>query len=143
VPLLRDAGAPIVAPRLNVGILGYAAGPRVHVVDRLGLGDALGARMRVDRRGRPGHEKWLSDAWVVGRFADPAAPLPPGAPSAQIIGAARAALACPPLAELLRAIEAPLTPTVFIENVGVAWRLRKLEIASDPRQAAAELCKPR
>jgi arabinofuranosyltransferase len=143
VPLARNAGAPIVAPRLNVGILGYAAGPRVHVVDRLGLGDAIGARMRVVQRSRPGHEKWLSDAWVVARFADPAAPLPPDAPAASIVGAARAALACPPLAELVRAIEAPLTPAVFVHNVAVAWRLRNLEIAADPRQAAAELCEPR
>src|SRR5262249_32050551 len=65
--LISTAVSPIVAVRRTVGVLGYAAGPRVHVVDRLGLGDAIAARLRVERRGRPGHEKWLPDEWVAGR----------------------------------------------------------------------------
>ena len=41
----------------HVGILGYAAGLRVHVIDRLGLADAVAAHVALARRGRPGHEK--------------------------------------------------------------------------------------
>ena len=131
---------PIVAGRRNVGLLGYAAGPGVHLVDRWGLGDPIAARLRIDQRSRPGHEKWLSDDWMLARFADPAAPLPIGAPPAPLVDAARSALACPPLKELLEAIGAPLTLARFLHNVGVAWRLRNLTIPSDPRQAVAELC---
>jgi arabinofuranosyltransferase len=133
----------IVTARPLVGLLGYSAGPRVHVVDRLGLGDAVAARLRIVQRVRPGHEKWLSDAWIVARFADLAVQRPSGAPPATVVNAAGAALACPPLKDLLEAIEAPLTPARFLSNLGVAWRSRTLAIPSDPEQAAAELCLPR
>ena len=133
----------IVAARPNVGLLGYAAGARVHVVDRFGLGDPLAARFRIERRSRPGHEKWLLEAWIIARFADSAAQLPRSAAPPWVIDATRSALACPPLAELLEAIGAPLTPARFVRNVGVAWRLRSLTIPSDPwRRAAAEICFP-
>jgi arabinofuranosyltransferase len=133
----------IVASRPNVGLLGYAAGARVHVVDRFGLGDPLAGRLRIERRSRPGHEKWLTDAWIIARFADSAAQLPRNAAPPWVIDAARSALACPPLAELLEAIGSPLTPARFFRNVGVAWRLRSLSIPSDPwRRAAAEICFP-
>ncbi len=53
----------------HVGILGYAAGLRVHVIDRLGLADAVAAHVALAHRGRPGHEKWMEIPWAVARFA--------------------------------------------------------------------------
>ena len=41
---LRDGGRHVVV-HINIGMLGYFAGPRVHVIDMLGLGDPLLARI--------------------------------------------------------------------------------------------------
>ncbi len=57
----------------NVGVLGYLAGPDVHLTDLLGLADPVAARLTLVERSRPGHEKVLPDAWVVARFGDPEA----------------------------------------------------------------------
>ncbi|MEN8223145.1 MAG: hypothetical protein ABFR36_07775 [Acidobacteriota bacterium] len=41
----------------TVGFIGYYSGPRVNVLDRLGLTDPVVARRKIEKRGRPGHEK--------------------------------------------------------------------------------------
>ena len=41
---LRDGGGHVVV-HINIGMLGYFGGPRVHVIDLLGLGDPLLARL--------------------------------------------------------------------------------------------------
>ena len=127
----------------NIGFVGLAAGPDVHVVDVHGLADPIGGRLRLRERGRPGHEKLLTNAWIVARWprwsgqADPAA-----------VSAATTALRCPgpqhdPGLWLLRsAIEDPLTPALFWRNLTVAAKLTALRIDPDPRVAARELCPP-
>jgi len=140
VPLAPWVMASVAAGRYNIGWRGYTAGPRVHLVDRHGITDPLAARLRLERRGRPGHEKSLSDEWIVARFADPAAPLPRSGPSAPAVVAGRAALACGDLRELREAVEAPLTGDRFRRNITVAWRLHRLTVPGDPRQASRELC---
>jgi arabinofuranosyltransferase len=125
-----------VADRKNIGMLGYAAGPEVRVIDQLGLADALAARLRLQARGRPGHEKSLPEAWVLAQYAAPES-LPPGLPG---VAEARQALGCGGLAALLDAIRQPLTLGRFAENVTLAWRLTLLRISPDPAQAQAELC---
>lgn len=139
LPLAPGVPADVVAVRSNIGLTGYAAGHHVHIVDRLGLGDPIAARLRLAQRRRPGHEKELPDEWVVARFgprpgAGEADPLLPG------VVAARAALGCGALAELLTAIEAPLTADRFLRSVGVSWRLTRLRFPADPVAAQAQLC---
>jgi arabinofuranosyltransferase len=114
----------LVAGR-NIGLTGFLAGPSVHLVDRHGIADPLAARLRLGRRGRPGHEKMLSDAWVAARFA---AQVPPDAATM----AARRTLASPPLADLVTAITAPLGPHRFLANLRLAPRLHRLRIPPDP-----------
>ena len=138
VPLATSAPSSIrlVLGLANIGMLGYLAGPSVHVVDRLGLADPIGARLQLTVRDRPGHEKWLPEAWVLARFADPqaAVTLFPGRREA-----ARA-LGCGDLALLLRAIGAPLTPSRFLASIRASWRLSRLRLPSDPAAAAQQLC---
>jgi arabinofuranosyltransferase len=133
----------VVARLGSVGRVGWAAGPRVHLVDRNGLADPLAARLRLprERRGRPGHEKSLPAPWVLARFAVPTT----GAggrmlAASESVRAARGALACPPLRELLAATTAPLDAERFLANVGYAVRERSLRFAADPIAAQAELC---
>jgi arabinofuranosyltransferase len=120
----------------NPGGQGYAAGLDVHLVDRLGLGDPIAARLRLEKRTRPGHEKELPGAWAIARFSHPAEA---GADSPEVV-AAREALACAPLAELLRAVEEPLTVSRFLRNVRLSWPLTRLRIAADPFRARRNLC---
>lgn len=149
-----------VADAWSIGVSGYTAGLRVHIVDRLGLADPIAARLRLENRnGRPGHEKWLAIAWIIARFAeasatplrfgvgldgrgyvDLAAPATRGVAPPLAVTAARAALACGDLAELVAAVEEPISVRRFLRNLRLAWRLHRLRIASDPLQAQRELC---
>lgn len=125
-------GVTLVGARGNIGVTGYLAGPRVHLVDRHGLSDPLGARLILVTRSRPGHEKLLTNPWIIARYTD-ATPNP-------AVGAARAALGCGELAELQRAITAPLTPARFLSNVRDAWTLTRLRLPADPVAAQARFC---
>ena len=120
----------------NVGVLGYLAGPDVHLTDLLGLADPVAARLTLIERSRPGHEKVLPDAWVVARFGDPEAV------RARFPAAADAARAmeCGDLARLLHAVTDPLTPSRFLANLGAAWSLHRLRIPADPGAAALRFC---
>jgi arabinofuranosyltransferase len=118
-----------------LGIPSRAAGLDVHVVDTLGLADPIAARTeRV--KDRPGHGKLLPDAWVFGRFGADVSTLPEDGPSPEEVLAARAALDCPAVAELLDAVEGPLTLERFVRNVVRAPRLTALDIPRDPFEAA-------
>lgn len=68
---VAEAGTPVVL-REMIGWYGYGAGPSVHIVDPLGLGDPLLARIprlagtwRVGHYNRPLPEGYLD--WVIGR----------------------------------------------------------------------------
>ena len=129
-------GIGVVAPSWNIGMTGYAAGPRVHIVDRYGLADPIAARVALLPGGRPGHAKALRMSWVIARYADPAADVP----FPLDIESARAALHCDSLAQLIEAIEEPLTPGRFFENIRRSWQFTTLQVPSDPVIAADELC---
>lgn len=133
-----DVEADVVVVAENVGILGYAANPQVRLVDALGLGDPIAARLDLADRGRPGHEKRLSLEWVVARFVDPGSSAVPGDP--EKVEAARRALRCRPLVELQKAVSDPLTPGRFLRNIAASSRLTMLRIPPDPVEAAARLC---
>ena len=128
--------AAVAADRNNIGLLGYAAGPAVHVVDRLGLADPIASRLELDHRGRPGHEKKLPEAWVVARFSVDT----PDDSSGAEVRAAREALGCGDLAALLAAVAEPLTAERLVRNLALAWRLTALRIPSDAARARATLC---
>ena len=159
-PLAEWVPVQVAADSKNIGLFGHAAGPHVHVVDRLGLADPIASRLRLDRRGRPGHEKELPDAWIVARFAPAESSSGGGGGPSQArqagaelgiesgpeqirdeVQAGRAALRCGDLAELLAAIEAPLSLERFGRNVRLAWRLSVLRLPANTIQAQAELCR--
>ncbi len=51
----------------TVGFIGYYSGPRVNVLDRLGLTDPVVARRKIEKRGRPGHEKSAPFGYMIYR----------------------------------------------------------------------------
>ena len=110
------------------------------VADTLGLASPLGARITPTAPGLVGHEKPLPLAWLLALYADPAlAAFPADAPAAQV-AAARRALGCGELAELIASARAPLTAARFRDNLIGAWRRTQLVIPSDPIAAEAQFC---
>ena len=142
VPLAGPADRFTVAVD-NVGVFGYLAGTDVTVVDLRGLGDPVTSRFRlVGPRGRPGHEKSASPAWVLGRHAAPGAPAPPGvAVDPAAVAAAREALACDPLADVLAGITEPWSPGRAMANVRLALTTYRMRFDEEPLRARDELCR--
>ena len=123
--------ASVVALRYSVGMLSYAAGPRVWIEEGSGgITNALNSHFSVQQRARPGHEKWLVPDWFLARFSGS----PPATPK---VADAKAALGCGELAELLRATEEPLTWARFWRNVALAPRLTAFRFSPDPTAARA------
>lgn len=139
VPLRPDPSMRSAFAHGNVGIVGVVAGRRVHVVDIAGLGDPFAARVGLSERGRPGHEKDIATAWVLGRFMDRRV-APPAWVSPQAVEAARHALTCGRLRDLGEATTSPLTPGRFLSNIGAAVRLHSFRFDNDPRVAERVLC---
>lgn len=124
----------VVSLQHQIGVISYVAGPRAFIVDRLGLAEPIASRLQLTMRGRPGHEKWLSNAWYLARFSAPTAN-----DDASII-AARTALGCGDLALLNAAVTKPLTQARFLSNLRLAWRLTRVQIPADPVLAQAQFC---
>jgi arabinofuranosyltransferase len=130
------------------------------VYDLHGLGDVMVARVALDHRGTPGHEKMLPAPWAVARFVDPSVAVDPSdfspggltvmLPGVDLIvdeadfeddtAAARRALDCGDLAELFENTRDPLTPELFLGNIVDSVRLDDFRYPADPQEAEAQLC---
>jgi arabinofuranosyltransferase len=151
MPLRADVELPVVTHTEILGQFSYAAGRRVWVVDRLGLGDAIAARIIGPRQRLPngelvttrriGHEKLLRIEWVVARFAPRSYDrrLPPRVLPG--VRAARAALRCGDLRRLMVAVAAPLTFDRFVSNIGFGLTHRGFRLHNDPVIAERALCR--
>ena len=153
-----------VLPAYMLGVTGYVTSLDIWVYDRLGLADPVVARAELDGRGTAGHEKMLSAPWVAAAFVDTRheirdpgrfAPIDPLAWTWTATGlprevdeasfaadrrAARRALECGGLEELVHDTRAPLDPQRFLGNIVDAVRLHDLSIPVDPHEARDELC---
>lgn len=144
VPLAPGSG--VVLEATTIGLVSQAAGPEVRVIDSLGLADALGSRITgIDGDPRIGHEKRIPTAWIVARVTDPptagsANPVDETAVDPAQIVAARRALACPAVVELLEATAGDLTFARMLENARRSPALTRLRIPADPVTAAT--CPP-
>jgi arabinofuranosyltransferase len=133
-----DVDAEVVAWHETVGRVAYGAGANVRLVDASGTGDPLAARTRP-APGAP--ERRLPTAWVLARYASAATPT--GAvrlAEDPDVAAARRALACRPLRELVAATGAELSLRRFLANVAYSVRARSLRFSADPRRAEREVC---
>ncbi|HEX6422690.1 MAG TPA: hypothetical protein VFZ79_04380 [Acidimicrobiales bacterium] len=154
----------MVIPGWSLGAGSYAEDLDVWIHDRQGLADPVIARTELLRRGTPGHEKLLGPPWVAAAWVDPEAPiddpasfdaLPPilqafagSGPTEELDvdafaadrEAARQALECGKLRELVENARAPLTPRRFLGNVVDAVRLHDVRVPVDPEQARDRFC---
>ncbi len=132
--LRSDLGPRLVANTWRAGLFAFAAGPDVFVVDHMGLGDPLAARLAHRNGDRIGHEKVLEPEWVLARFSEPSPADPPA------VVDARAALGCGLLAELLEAVERPLSFDAFTENLSSAALFQGLRLPNLPEHARQAFC---
>ena len=132
--------APVVVAVGRLGVGGVVVPLDGIVADTLGLASPLGARITATNpTGNAGHEKVLPWAWLFADFADPAAPPPYDVTAAQI-AAARHALTCGDLAELIASTREPMTVGRFFGNLAGSLRRTRLVIPSDPIEAERALC---
>jgi arabinofuranosyltransferase len=156
---LKPGGPRAIVLVFNAGVPSYAVGPNTYVVDLRGLGDGFTARLRTEKRVRPGHDKLLPATWLAARFLEPGATLPRdlavllaaagSRPSDARLGAhdferearlGRLALRCGDLGELTRATQERLTPGRVARNFLDAVRLYRVKVAPEPARAFQDLC---
>ncbi|MDO5500314.1 MAG: hypothetical protein Q4F67_11625, partial [Propionibacteriaceae bacterium] len=122
----------------NIGAAGVLAGNDVHLIDMIGLSDAVSARVRYDpatnEPRRVGHE--VKPVWW--RLAHYAAPT---AGHSGEVATARRVLRCRPVRNVVRATTAELTPRLFLSNVRRSVEYTRLTIPADPRAAEQKLCR--
>jgi arabinofuranosyltransferase len=110
------------------------------VVDLLGLANPLGARLTVTAPGHTGHEKFLSAAWVLAEYGHPGIIASMPDEERAKIAAAKHALTCGDLAELLAAARDPMTPSRFWNNLVGAWHRTAVVVPADPVDAERRFC---
>lgn len=131
-------GARVYSPQASIGMYAFTAPLDLHVVDRFGLADPIASRLTLETPGRPGHSKVLPLEWVVARFAGEPVDLP--YLDSERILAAKHALTCKPIAELIAAKTEPLTLSRFWENLIGAPSRTLLRIPPDPVEAVQQHC---
>jgi arabinofuranosyltransferase len=134
-----------------IGLVGYGAGTDVRIVDLQSLADPVGSRLRLDQRGRPGHEKFMDYAWAIARFSNSTLPLADVEPGCDDclqrrldardrVAAAREALQCGILHDVLVAVTEPMSVSRFLDNLALAPSATATRFAAQPDAAARELC---
>jgi arabinofuranosyltransferase len=142
----------------GIGIVGYALGTNVNIMDSLGLADPVTAHFTLTSRGRPGHEKPEPPPWVAARITAPGSNLPAkdfpnftlirlllppstGKKFQEQVADARKSIDCGELRELRDSYRQHLTLGRFFENIGRSFRLSGVSIPPDPAKAVTKFCR--
>jgi arabinofuranosyltransferase len=118
----------------SIGVPAFDAGRRVWVVDIGGLAEPLAARTEIVPDRPAGHRKEVDPAWYDARFGAPEAAHDPK------VDAARRALECAPVADVLDAVNDDLTPGLFLSNIWHSFDYTTLHIPADPIVAEQRFC---
>lgn len=142
VELPLDPHAParlaLVMGRLGTG--GVLAPLDGFVVDTLGLANPIGARIPVNHpENRVGHRKVLEGTWILADLGDPARIAETSEAPARV-AAARHALGCGELAELMASVREPMSIGRFWHNLIGSLRRTRLVIPGDPAEAERAFC---
>jgi arabinofuranosyltransferase len=134
------AGRPYVTMATDsMGAISNLVSLDVRVHDGYGLASDLAAHTVSIPGGRPGHSKWLIAAWEIadagrGDFATDGLS---HVFSPADIDAARQALRCPGLQDVLASTRTPLTFSRFVDNLTGAAGRTQIRFDRDPHAAAA------
>jgi arabinofuranosyltransferase len=128
----------------NMGVAAAVMPLNGTVIDVNGLASPLAGHLVVQQRSRPGHEKWLPPAWVLGEYADPAAIRDmtdrKEVTKTQAL-AARHALSCAGLKELMDSVNQPMSFARFWRNLTGSLARTNLRIPGDPLVAEGLFCR--
>ncbi|HSA50805.1 MAG TPA: hypothetical protein VLH10_11950 [Yinghuangia sp.] len=143
-PLKPDDPAPYAASWLNLGMSGAAMPLNGRSIDLLGLASPLAAHLKLEGRGRPGHEKSLDIAWLIAIYAPPQAVLPAGI-DPERVAKARYALTCGDenrgaLKELHDSVSEPMSWSRFWKNLTGSWERTSFRVSNNPEDAMEEIC---
>jgi arabinofuranosyltransferase len=127
----RDPDA-LVLTLGSIGVPAYDAGKHVFVIDIGGLAEPLAARTTPVPGRQAGHRKQVDDAWYDARFGGPS--------DDPKVAAARRALTCGPGKDLIRAVDAPMTPGRFLSNILHSVSYTRLHVPTDPTVAERDWC---
>ena len=120
LPMSHDLPGPLVFAVGRLGVGALVIPDDAIVADTLGLANPIGARITVTRPGRPGHVKILPWPWLLAEFEDPSGAPAEGATPEQI-AAARHAMQCGDLAEMLASTHEPMSASRFWANLTGAF----------------------
>ena len=108
--------------------------------DTLGLANPIGARITITHPEEgPGHQKVLPTPWILADLGDPQRIADTDVSPIQV-RAARHALRCGELAELVASVREPMSPHRFWENLVGSVRRTRLVVPADPRDAEVRFC---
>jgi len=128
----------------NMGITDAVMPLHGTVIDVNGLASPLAGHLLLQQRSRPGHEKWLPAAWVLAEYADPAAIATmkdtQDVTKSQVL-AARHALSCGSIKELMDSVNQPMSMGRFFANLTGSLDRTDLRIPADPFAAEREFCR--
>ncbi|WP_424639303.1 hypothetical protein [Embleya sp. AB8] len=129
-----------------LGVTGELVPLDQYIVEIWGLANTVGAHLEYTpdaHRKWPGHRKLMDDVWLLALELDPAVTDVPGIPAVTpaSLAAARHALGCGDLRELLDSIREPLTVSRFFRNMTGAYDRTTLRIPRDPFAAEAKFCR--
>jgi arabinofuranosyltransferase len=128
-----------------LGVTGALLPLDQYIVETWGLANTVGAHLEYApgaHRNWPGHRKPLGDVWLLALELDPSVTDVPGiaAVTPASLAAARRALGCGDLRELLASVREPLTASRFLRNLAGAYHRTALRIPRDPFAAEAKFC---
>jgi arabinofuranosyltransferase len=138
LPLSDGVHADYVIVFGNLGTNGATTPLTDIAVDPDGIAYPLAAHVEVTQKGRVGHEKYLSDIWTVALYAAPGA-LPAGMDPAAV-SAARHALTCGPMKDLVDSAYMPMSWSRFWDNLTGAVGRTTFRFPQDPFAAEREFC---
>jgi arabinofuranosyltransferase len=143
IPLNPDLPFSFAVAAGRLGAAGAETPLADEVVDTLGLANPLGAHLTVTAPGRPGHEKELPWAWILADYGDPAVvdhkTVVDGVTPEQV-SAARHAMSCGGLKELLDSTRQPMTLGRFWNNLTGSPGRTALVVPADPFAAEKKFC---
>ena len=116
----------------SIGVPAYDAGRRIWVIDIGGLAEPLAARTDPVPGRVAGHRKQIDEAWYDARFG--------ATISTRKDEAARHALTCGPIPDLLQAVDGKMTPGRFFSNLFHSVSYTRLKIPADPVVAEQKFC---
>ncbi|MDI2129581.1 hypothetical protein [Yinghuangia seranimata] len=147
LPLRPGHGSATIAmPGGYLGVVGEMMPVDEYIMEYWGLANTVAAHLEYAPKAAknwPGHRKPIDDVWILATELDPAVThVPDGIPDVtdQGLAAARHALSCGDLKELLDSTRAPLTPSRFLRNLIGSYDRTKLRIPRDPFAAERRFC---